>query len=157
MYPYTGEWLWQSIHFGGAVAASTGRLIRLQGTVSAKQVQRRIREKYGERETVSRRARYVLRSFIDWGVLNETLNKGVYILTNPISLADLGLLSWLMEAYLHSQINNKALIKEILGSPALFPFELAHISSNEIMNYSSRLNIIKHNLNEDLAILHKIQ
>jgi len=40
--------------FWGAVASSTGRLLRLQGTASASQVQRRLREKYGERETVSR-------------------------------------------------------------------------------------------------------
>jgi hypothetical protein len=41
-------------------------------------VQRRVREQYGERETVSRRVHYVLRSFVDWGGLKETAEKGVY-------------------------------------------------------------------------------
>ena len=42
--------------FFGAVAAAAGRLLRLQGTAAA-QVQRRLRERLGERETVARAAR----------------------------------------------------------------------------------------------------
>jgi hypothetical protein len=64
--------------FWGAVAAHVGRLLRLQGTAAAAQAQRRLREHYGERDTVSRAARRVLRSFVDWGVLKETSEKGVY-------------------------------------------------------------------------------
>ena len=64
--------------FWGNVAAHVGRLLRLQETAAAGQVQRRVREQYGERETVSRRVRYVLRSFVDWEVLKETPEKGVY-------------------------------------------------------------------------------
>ena len=51
--------------FWASVALQTGRLLKLQGSAAATQVQRRIREQYGERETVSRRARYVLRSYVD--------------------------------------------------------------------------------------------
>ena len=64
--------------FWGAVAAHTGRLLLLQGTAAAVHVQRRVKEDYGERETASRAARRVLRSFIDWDVLNETYDKGIY-------------------------------------------------------------------------------
>ncbi|GMA49210.1 hypothetical protein GCM10025857_05670 [Alicyclobacillus contaminans] len=53
--------------FWGVVAAHVGRLLKLQGTAVASQVQRRLREHYGERETVSRAVRRVLRSFVDWG------------------------------------------------------------------------------------------
>jgi len=52
--------------------------LRLQGSAAAAHVQRRVREQYGERETVSRAARRVLRSYLDWGVLQETGAKGVY-------------------------------------------------------------------------------
>ena len=48
--------------FWSGVAGHVGRLLRLQGTAAAAHVQRRTREQYGERETVSRRTRYVLRS-----------------------------------------------------------------------------------------------
>ena len=64
--------------FFGTVADATGRLLRLQGTAGAAQVQRRLREQYGERETVFRAARRILRTFIDWGVLRETGEKGLY-------------------------------------------------------------------------------
>lgn len=43
--------------FWRIVADVTGRLFRLQGTVAAYQVQRRVRELFGEREAVSRSTR----------------------------------------------------------------------------------------------------
>ncbi len=61
--------------FWGAVAAHTGRLLRLQGSAAAAHVQRRVKEEYGERETASRAARRVLRSFIDWGVLTRIMQE----------------------------------------------------------------------------------
>ena len=62
--------------FFGTVADAVGRLLRLQGTAGAAQVQRRLRERFGERETVARAARRILRAYIDWGVLSETDEKG---------------------------------------------------------------------------------
>ena len=64
--------------FFGTVADAVGRLLRLQGTAGAAQVQRRLRERFGERETVARAARRILRAYIDWGVLLETGEKGIY-------------------------------------------------------------------------------
>ena len=78
--------------FWGTVSAHVGRLLRLQGMAAASQVQRRVREQYGERETVSRRVRYVLRSFVDWGVLKETSEKGIY--TAGLSLSPPGRGIW---------------------------------------------------------------
>ena len=64
--------------FFGEVAESAGRLLRLQGTAASAQIQRRLWEQHGQRETVARAARRVLRCYIDWGVLSETKRKGVY-------------------------------------------------------------------------------
>jgi hypothetical protein len=70
------------------VGTQVGRLLKLQGTAVATQVQRRLREQYGERETVSRRTRYVLRSYLDWGVLQETGTKGIYTAGPTLAVDD---------------------------------------------------------------------
>ncbi len=64
--------------FFGTVAENVGRLIRLQGLFAAASVQRRIKEQLGERETVSRATQRLLRCFVDWGVLQDTNEKGIY-------------------------------------------------------------------------------
>ena len=47
--------------FFQALAENVGRLLRLQGSVGASQVQKRMREQFGERSTVERATRRTLR------------------------------------------------------------------------------------------------
>jgi len=139
--------------FWGAVAAHTGRLLRLQGTAATAHVQRRVKEDYGERETASRAARRVLRSFIDWGVLKETGDKGVYGQGDQYPVEDPRLIAWMVEASLRARTNGSAAIKDLLDSPSIFPFRLAHISSEHVASLSPRLNILRHGLDDDLVML----
>ncbi len=139
--------------FWGAVAAHTGRLLRLQGTAAATHILRRVKEEYGERETASRAARRVLRSFIDWGVLNETHDKGVYNQGKQYSIDDPRLIAWMVEASLRARLNGSATIKNLLGSPSIFPFRLAHISAEHVASLSPRLDILRHGLDDDLVML----
>ena len=139
--------------FWGAVAAHTGRLLRLQGTAAAAHVQRRVKEQYGERETASRAAQRVLRSFIDWNVLNETDDKGVYTQGNSYSIQDPRLIAWLVEASLHARANGSAAIKDLLDSPSIFPFRLEHVSAEHLVSLSSRLDLLRHGLDQDLVML----
>ena len=141
--------------FWGTVAAHTGRLLRLQGTAAAAQVQRRVKEQYGERETVSRAARRVLRSFIDWGVLNETQGKGVYAQGNQYSIQDPRLITWLVEASLRGRPNGSAAIKDLLDSPSIFPFRLTHVSAEQVGSLSPRLDILRHGMDDYLVMLRK--
>lgn len=141
--------------FWGAVAAHTGRLLRLQGTAAAAHVQRRIKEQYGERETASRSAQRVLRSFINWNVLNETNEKGVYVRGNRYSIIDPGLISWLVEASLHARANGSAAIKDLLNGPSIFPFHLAHVSAEHLVSLSPRLELLRHGLDDNLVMLRK--
>ena len=139
--------------FWGAVATQAGRLLRLQGTAAAAHLQRRIREEYGERETASRAARRVLRSFIDWGVLNETHDKGVYVQGKQFSIEEPKLIAWMVEASLHSRLSGSAATKDLLDSPNIFPFRLTHISADHLASLSPRLDILRHGLNDDLVML----
>lgn len=139
--------------FWGAVAAHTGRLLRLQGAAAANHVQRRVREQYGERETASRAARRVLRSYIDWGVLSETQRKGVYVQGNQTFLQEPKIIAWLLEATLHTHANGSAAIKDLLESPCIFPFRLAHTSAEQVVSLSPRLDILRHGLDQALVML----
>ena len=139
--------------FWGVVASHTGRLLRLQGTAAAAHVQRRVKEQYGERETASRAARRVLRSFIDWGVLNETKEKGLYSQGRIYSIDDTKVISWLIEASLHTRANGSAAIKDLLDSPSIFPFGLAHVSAEHLVSMSPRLDLLRHGLDDDLVML----
>lgn len=137
------------------VSIQVGRLLKLQGSLAAVQVQRRIRENYGERETVSRRARYVLSSFVEWGVLNQTTKKGIYTAGASCSIDDPQLITWLVEASLHARPSGSAPLKDLVDSPGLFPFHIKTIRGETMMMASSNIDIVRHGLDDDLVMLKK--
>lgn len=111
--------------FFGAVAGAAGRLLRLQGTAAAAQVQRRLRERLGERETVARAARRVLRGLIDWGALEETGAKGVYRAAAARAVDNAPLALWAARAVLSADSGGLRPAAALLRGPRLFPFEIA--------------------------------
>ena len=141
--------------FWSAVATQVGRLLRLQGSAAAARVQRRVREQYGERETVSRAARRVLRSYLDWGVLQETGEKGIYRAGPSLAVEDSRLIAWLVEASLHARANGSAPLKDLLDSPSLFPFRLKAMHAESLLAASSKIDILRHGLDDDLVMLRK--
>lgn len=139
--------------FWASVASQVGRLLRLQGSVAVLHVQRRMREQYGERETVSRAARRVLRSYVDWGVLNKSGSKGIYMRGSVTKVGDPKLVAWLIEASLHARFNGSATLRDSLENPSLFPFQLRTISADHLVSIPSRLECLRHGLDEDLVML----
>lgn len=141
--------------FWANVGEQVGRLLALQGTVSALQIQRRMRELLGERETVSRATRRVLRSFLDWGVLIDTTTKGTYEKAQPIRIHDPKTISWILEAILLSRALPKAPFLELAHSHALFPFQLPFLGVEELLRHSSRIERLRHG--QDLDLVYIIQ
>lgn len=141
--------------FWAELATQVGRLLRLQGSAAATHVQRRVREQYGERETVSRAARRILRSYVDWGVLKESSAKGIYNPGASLAIDDPLLIAWLVEASLHARVIGSAPMKDILDSPSLFPFRLKLISAGSMLAASPNLDILRHGLNEELVMLRR--
>ena len=141
-----------SYPFFGTVAEVVGRLLRLQGSVSAAQVQRRLREQLGERETVARAARRVMRAFVDWKVLQDTAEKGIYRATSPRSIEDWQLRTWLVEAVLLASNTSAGNLRTVSQSPMLFPFTMN--TPNVIdLSKTKRLEYFRQGLNEDLVAL----
>lgn len=141
--------------FWANVAAQVGRLFRLQGSAAAVQVQRRLREQYGERETVSRRARYVLRSYVDWGVLRQAGDMGLYNACPSLAINESRLIAWLVEASLHARSNGAAPLKDVIGSPSLFPFRLKRIAPDQLATTSSRLDFLRQDLDSELVMIRR--
>ncbi len=141
--------------FWSGVATQTGRLLRLQGSAAAAHVQRRVREQYGERETVSRAARRVLRSYLDWGVLQETGAKGIYSAGTTLAVEDSRLIAWLAEASLHARANGSAPLKDLIDSPSLFPFRIKPVHAESLVAASSRIDLLRHGWDDDLVMLRK--
>ncbi len=141
--------------FWSSVATQTGRLLKLQRSAAAVQIHRSIREQYGERETVARRARYVLRSFMDWGVLQESAAKGIYYAGKSLSIEDQKLIAWLIEAALLARAQTSAPLRDLLDSPSLFPFKIKSFNSESLRSVSARLDMLRHGLDNDLVMLRK--
>ena len=118
--------------FFGTVAAAVGRLLRLQGTAGAAQVQRRLRERYGERETVARAARRILRTQIDCGVLLETNETGLYCGATKRPIDDVPLALWAIKAVLFAAGDTPRSIFTLLRGPHLFPFDVVLPSVREL-------------------------
>jgi hypothetical protein len=138
--------------FWGVVAETTGRLLKLQDRVSAAQVQKRVKEKYGQRETAARSARYVLRAFVNWGILEETSQQGLYRQGLTCAIDNPRLIGWLTEAILHMSEKDAFVFRDALESPVLFPF-IIQSSVSDYLNDSKRLELIRHGLDEDLVRL----
>ena len=140
--------------FVGAVAEIVGRLLRLQGQVVASQVQRRVREVFGQRETAARSARYVFRAFVDWGVLREGEHAGVYTQGKTFTVSDPRIVVWLVEAVMHANRNNTLSLKAIRELPVLFPFLLRDIPPPQFAE-SGVIEVVRHGLDDDLLMFSK--
>lgn len=141
--------------FWGLVSGQIGRLARLQGSIATAQIQRRLQEQLGERMTVSRRVRYLVSSFVDWGVLSETDMQGIYRPCRLRAIDDLRLVAWLVEALLHSRPDGTAPLDELLNHTILFPFQVQPVSAQHLVALCPRLEYLRHGLDADLVMLKK--
>lgn len=109
--------------FFADTARLTGRLLSLQGEVKLQQLEVRIAELWGDRGTIPRATQRIVRSMVQWGVLADTQQTGVYYPAPPIPVSgDLGVL--LIEGLLRSRQDGGLTSEQVLAHPALFPFEL---------------------------------
>jgi len=140
--------------FIGNVAEAVGRLLRLQGTVSIRDVKRRVGEKFGERDFVDRIVRYNLSSFLDWGAITAAKVKGDYVAAKPISVTDPKQAAWLVEALLHSRNEGGLSLMQIRQHPSLFPFAIDCLFNGiAISTVNPRLQTMRHGHTEELVML----
>lgn len=135
------------------VARQTGRLLSLQDRVTQTQIVNRLKEHYGDRQTVSRYARFVIRSFVAWKALEDSAGRGCYQPSAPLVIADPDSLILLFEAALHATPDGKSSLAALLNNPGFFPFRLPTPSGDGIAQRTNRIEVIRNGLHDELLRL----
>ncbi len=135
------------------VARQTGRLLALQDQVTQTQIINRLKEQYGDRQTVSRYAQYVIRSFVAWGVLKDSEAKGCYEKVAPVTIADANLASLMLESALLASPEGKSALGLLLKHPAFFPFQLPVMTGEFVSQRSDRIDVVRYGLDDELLKL----
>ena len=138
--------------FVGSAGEVVGRLLKLQKQACRADVQRRLREQYGDRDFVNRITRYTVSSFLDWGVIVETKPKGIYLSGKQVTPKKTEHLAWLAEAVMISRTKTQMRLSELCNHPALFPFALDKLNA-AVLQHNPRLRVERQSLNQEFVFL----
>jgi len=131
------------------VAATAGQLSRLQGVFSQAQVQRRMIESWGQRTTLQRAVRRLLRTFIDWDVLQETDARGSYDVAPPRQTENRALALWFLDCALRAHQSEQVLLRELGQLAYTFPFDLLPFVND--LRRSDRFEITRQGLDLEMV------
>lgn len=134
-------------------AVQTGRLLNLQDQVTQKQIIVRLKEHYGDRDTIGRYAKYVIRAFVYWGVLKETDDKGCYTQGNTKEIMDEDAIALICEATLLATKEGKSTVGDFVNSPALLPFRLLPVAAAQLANINPRLNLSAYSAGDEYVFV----
>lgn len=139
------------------VARQTGRLLALQDRVTQQQIINRVKEQYGDRQTISRYAQYVIRSFVAWGVLVDTEAKGCYAKQPPrqIDLAEVA--ATVLESALNAEPVPKLALSFVQGNPAFFPFHFTPLTGTRISQLNKRIDVSRYGIDDELLMLNSCE
>jgi hypothetical protein len=128
-------------------------LLALQDQVTQTQIINRLKEQYGDRQTVSRYARFVIRSFVAWGVLKDSEAKGCYRKSASASIADSAPAILVLESALYATPEAKVMLGMLLNNPAFFPFRFPDMTGDSISQRSKRIEVIRYGLDDEMLKL----
>ena len=135
------------------VALQIGRLLNLQDKVTQRQIFDRLKEQYGDRETVARYARYAVRSMVAWDLLKDSPKKGCYEKTNETCVADPAITVLMLESALQASPQGKGELGLLLNSPAFFPLQPSVISGDFVSQKNDRVDMLRYGLDDELLKL----
>lgn len=153
--PYHWAVISASYPFWFNVAKQTGRLFNLQDQITQAQVFSRLKEQYGDRETVARNARYAIRSFVAWGIIRDSNTKGHYIKSSPMNIDEVPLVSILIESAIHSTASEKMTLNTLLNVPAFFPFTFLQVNGDMLARHNPKIQVTHFGIDDELLLLKK--
>ena len=107
------------------VAFQIGRLLRLQESITQSQIRLRCFEAMGERSTVERSARRVVRTFVEWDVLKDSETKGCYEKTAQVAITDPDLAILMLESALLAHPGGQERIGSVAEPSGLLPIPIS--------------------------------
>jgi len=135
------------------VAKQVGRILSLQDKVMQRQIFDRLKEQYGDRETVARNARYTVRSFVSWDVLKDSDKRGCYEGTDTQMINDPSVAVLLFESALHALPEGKSGLFGLTKNPGFFPFHVPLLNADYIAQNSDRIDVAHYGLDDELLKL----
>ena len=124
-------------------------LFRLQDNIKKSQIMSRIYEILGERNTVERCSRYVIRSFVSWDIIRDNEKAGFYQKGKTIHISDINLTCLLIETILNAVPEKRIALSVILNNPAFFNYILPSLSGSKIINADQNLCIEQFSMNDE--------
>ena len=92
-----------------------------------------------------------MRAYIDWGVLRETEDKGLYRGAAKRTIEDVPLTLWTIKAMLFATDDTPRPASTLLRGPHLFPFELA-LPSFRNLETCTALELSRHGLDQEVLL-----
>lgn len=135
------------------VSKQIGLLLRLQERVTVQQIIQRTKEYYGDRQTVDRNTRFVIRSLYYWNLLLETDSPGCYRKGMVIDIIPDSLNTWILEAQLHSLSNGKAILSTLHNDLALFSFNTKKFNGTIIRKNNDRVDVFQSGLSDEIIMI----
>jgi len=132
-----------------------GSLYLLQDKIKKSQIMSRIYEILGERNTIERCSRYVIRSFVAWDLIRDIEKSGCYEKGKIIKISDIGLASLLIETTLNAVPEKRIALASVLNCPSFFNFELPSMNGSQITKVNQNLEVEQFSVNEEFVKLKK--
>jgi hypothetical protein len=126
-----------------------GSLFRLQDQIKKSQVMSRTYEILGERNTIERCSRYVIRSFVSWDIIRDKEKAGYYEKGKSITISDIGLAGILIETMLNAVPEQRIALSSIPDCPAFFLFKLPSITGSQITQVNKNLSVEQFSIKEE--------
>ncbi len=125
-----------------------GGLFSLQGKFSISQVFRKMEQSWGQRTTIKRAIRRIVRSLYEWGVIEETTERGVYRPSAKVDTLATDLELWFIETVLRSGTSDFIAFEHLHNMSCAFPFSLS-VSISDLFE-SGKFEISLQGLNKGI-------
>lgn len=134
-----------------ATASTVGRLQNVQGDLTMGQVQHRLTETFGQRSTIERASQRIVRSILDWGLLESAGRRGSFRRSATQLEASANLQLWLLQAAFTANGAEEIEASQLLAAPELFPFRIT-VRPGDLRS-SERFEIHRQGIDMDIVAL----